>query len=78
MALVGDCRFPDEVEAVQQAGGKVIRLTRSLHEDSHVSETALDTHEGFDAVIDNQDMTIEEQSKALLNTLGEWGWLESV
>lgn len=78
LALVGDCRFPDEVEAVQQAGGKVIRLTRSLHKDSHVSETALDTHEGFDAVIDNQDMTIEEQSKALLNTLGEWGWLESV
>lgn len=78
LALVGDCRFPDEVDAVQQAGGKVIRLTRAPYEDSHVSETALDTHEGFDATIDNQDMTVEEQSKALLNVLGEWGWLESV
>lgn len=78
LALVGDCRFPDEVEAVQRAGGKVIRLTRSPHNDSHSSETALDTHEGFDAIIDNQDMTIEEQSGALLNTLGKWGWLESV
>ena len=78
LALVGDCRFPDEVEAVQQAGGKVIRLTRAPYEDSHISETALDTYEGFDAIIDNQNMTVEEQSKELLNTLGEWGWLESV
>jgi len=78
LALVGDCRFPDEVEAIQEAGGKVIRLTRAPHEDSHVSEIALDTYEGFDAVIDNQDMAIEEQSKELLNILSEWGWLTSI
>jgi len=78
LALVGDCRFPDEVEAIQEAGGKVIRLTRAPHEDSHASEIALDTYEGFDAVIDNQDMAIEEQSKELLNILSGWGWLEPV
>jgi len=78
LALVGDCRFPDEVEAIQEAGGKVIRLTRAPHDDSHASEIALDTYEGFDAVIDNQDMAIEEQSKELLNILAGWGWLEPV
>ena len=78
LALVGDCRFPDEVKAIQDVGGKVIRLTRTPHEDSHVSETALDTFEGFDATIDNQDMGVDEQSKELLNILSEWGWLESV
>tara|TARA_R110000824_G_scaffold162282_3_gene337907 strand:- start:444 stop:1181 length:738 start_codon:yes stop_codon:yes gene_type:complete len=78
LALVGDCRFPDEVEAIQQAGGKVIRLTRMPHKDTHLSETALDTFEGFDATINNQDMTVDEQSKELLNILSEWGWLTSV
>jgi hypothetical protein len=78
LALVGDCRFPDEVEAIQQAGGRVIRLTRTPHEDAHLSETALDTFEGFDAVIDNEGVSVDEQSKELLNILSEWGWLTSI
>tara|TARA_Y100000034_G_scaffold56669_1_gene69322 strand:+ start:292 stop:1032 length:741 start_codon:yes stop_codon:yes gene_type:complete len=77
LALVGDCRFPDEVEAIQKAGGKVIRLTRTPHDDSHASEIALDTYEGFDAIIHNEDMNVDEQSKELLNILMGWGWLES-
>jgi len=78
LALVGDCRFPDEVKAIQDAGGKVIRLTRTPHDDSHASEVALDTYEGFDAIIDNENMTVDDQSKELLDILKEWGWLESV
>ena len=78
LALVGDCRFPDEVEAIQEVGGKVIRLTRTPHEDSHASETALDTFEGFDAVIDNEGISVDEQSKELLNILSGWGWLTSI
>ena len=78
LALVGDCRFPDEVEAIQQAGGKVIRLTRTPHEDVHLSETALDEYDDFDAVIDNESMTVEQQSKELLSVLIKWGWLESL
>jgi len=77
-AIIGDCRFPNEVEMVQNVGGKIIRLTRSLHEDSHKSETALDKFKSFDAVIDNQEMTIEEQNKAILETLISWGWVESI
>tara|TARA_B100001094_G_scaffold41877_1_gene36593 strand:+ start:381 stop:1106 length:726 start_codon:yes stop_codon:yes gene_type:complete len=66
MAIITDCRFPDEVDAVKNAGGYVIRLTRDLHNSSHISETALDEDNydwnNFDYVLDNQHLTIYEQS----------------
>lgn len=42
--LVPDVRFPNELRAVQEMGGFVIRLTRApfANEDQHESETALD------------------------------------
>jgi hypothetical protein len=77
LALVSDIRFPDEVEAVQKAGGKVIRYTRAPFADSdeHSSETALDDYEGFDKIIDNKDMTIPEQIKSIKETLLEWEYI---
>tara|TARA_R110001599_G_scaffold99998_4_gene256084 strand:+ start:924 stop:1829 length:906 start_codon:yes stop_codon:yes gene_type:complete len=75
LAIVDDCRFPNEADAIQKAGGKVVRLTRSLHEDSHKSESALDDWDNFDTVIDNQEMDILETAKSLISTLDEWGWL---
>ena len=60
IAIIGDCRFINEIQAVQKAGGKVIRLTRSLYESTHQSEIDADSYEGFDGVIDNQNMSIEE------------------
>ena len=78
-AVITDCRFPNEVEAVQKAGGKVIRFTRNPHpEDTHESETALDQENfdwgKFDAVIDNSNMTISDQNGALHHALEEFGW----
>lgn len=87
--LVGDVRFPNEVEAIQQLGGKVIRLTRApfANEDQHSSETALDAWDecvdgymgvgfGFDAVLDNRKMTVAEQDKALWELVYKTkGWL---
>jgi len=75
IAIVDDCRFPNEADAIQKAGGKVVRLTRSPHKDSHKSESALDSWDNFDAVIDNQDMSIHESVKNLIGILDEWGWL---
>lgn len=77
LSLIGDCRFPNEVEAVKAVGGKVIRLTRRPKEDEHSSETALDDYKDFDATIENVDMSIEEQCRELLDILGGWGWVES-
>ncbi len=77
LAVVVDCRFPNEVQGIQNAGGKVIRLTRNIfgNDDEHDSETALDGYDGFDAIINNNDMTIGEQNESLFNQLVDWGFV---
>ena len=78
LAIISDCRFPNEVDAIKSVGGKVIRLTRCPHEDNHASETALtDSYEGYDHVIDNAKMTMDEANRALMDVLKQWGWLQS-
>jgi len=73
VALIGDCRFPNEVEAIKKAGGTVIKLTRNLYNSDHSSETALDPENydqsNFDLVVDNQNMTIEEQWRIVISYL---------
>ena len=79
VAIIDDCRFPNEVEGIQNAGGKVVHLTRSPHKDGHASETAIDGCKNFDAVIDNAKLSIHETNVEIIRLLGEWGWLgESV
>jgi len=82
LAVITDCRFPNEVDGVQKAGGRVIYLTRNPYEDKHTSETALDEENfdrnKFDAVIDNAKMTIEEQNEALYNILRPWDYIPEV
>ena len=78
IGIITDCRFPNEVEAVKNAGGVVIRLTRSVHgTDEHFSEKALDKDVfdwgKFDAVVDNANMTIQEQNEAIFNELTRLG-----
>lgn len=64
LAIIADVRFPNEVDAINKAGGKVLRLERNVHEDDHDSETALDAdnydHDNFWHVLDNREMTIGE------------------
>lgn len=66
LALIADCRFPNEVEAVKKAGGIVIKLNRNDYDSDHPSETALDKenydYSHFDLVVDNQDMNIHEKN----------------
>jgi ribosome-binding protein aMBF1 (putative translation factor) len=75
LAVIDDCRYPNEAEAIQNAGGKVIRLTRSNYKDSHKSENGFDKDYEFDAVIDNQNMTIQETHVEIMKAIEEWGWL---
>ena len=77
LAIIPDVRFPNEAEAIKRAGGKVIRFTRNPHDDDHASETALKDYDGFDCVIDNANMTIDETNKAILSQLGKWEWLKA-
>jgi len=80
-AIVTDVRFPDELQGIKDAGGKVIRLTRgSDAKDQHTSETALDKENfdwsNFDAVLDNEKMTINESCAELSRILKEWEYVE--
>ncbi|MFW6173643.1 MAG: hypothetical protein ACOC5T_07855 [Elusimicrobiota bacterium] len=69
IAFISDVRFPSEVNAVHnEKDGYIIRLTRKVFDDNHPSETALDDFDFAQlgekcCIIDNMDMTIEEQNK---------------
>lgn len=70
LAIIADCRFPNEVDVVKNAGGLVIKLTRNPYNSSHSSETALDeinyANNNFDLVIHNEILTIQEQNETVL------------
>lgn len=80
LAVFTDTRFPNEVEAIKNAGGKVIRLTRKETEQAnHKSEVSLDPDKysriNFDWVIDNENMSLIEQEECLVNLLKSWRWV---
>jgi len=77
LAIICDCRFPNEVDGVQKSGGRVIRLTKNEDSpDAHESETALDKNNfdwnKFDKIIDNKSLTIGQQNEIVYNTMKEW------
>lgn len=71
--LVGDVRFPHEVEALHRQGALLVKIDRDLPasevpaEDAHASETALDDWHGWDYMINNNG-TVED----LRRHLAEW------
>ena len=73
LAIIPDVRFPNEVKAIQDAGGKVLRMTRSHHEDSHDSECALDVGQfdwgNFDFILENdaQETDLEAMLEQFYN-----------
>lgn len=58
LPIVADVRFHNEAKAIEEAGGVVIRLTRTIFEDGHSSETALDDYP-FTTIIENKDGSID-------------------
>ena len=59
--IITDVRFPNEVQAIKEKNGIVIRINRSNLEsnDNHQSEIALDNYNEFNYIIEN-DGSIEE------------------
>jgi hypothetical protein len=75
LAIIIDCRFFNEIEAVHKEYGKVIRLTRNIHpEDTHESETALDNCSDFDYILDNSNITIEQKNQKINEKMSEWDY----
>jgi hypothetical protein len=65
VVIVSDCRFPNEIEAIKNNGGIVFRLNRNPHKSEHISESILDAcrydWNNFNAIINNEHMTVREQ-----------------
>jgi hypothetical protein len=76
LAIIYDCRFINEVEGIENSGGKVLRLLRSPFsgQDEHESEKALDDYK-FENILDNRSMNIQEQNKAINELLKKWDFI---
>lgn len=79
LAIIADCRFPNEVEAVKNIGGYVIKLTRNPYSSNHESEIALDeayySQHNFDLIVNNANLNIDQQNKEVFNFLKRKGIL---
>lgn len=77
LAIIADIRFPNEVEAIQKAGGKVVRLTREVYDDKHHSECALDQENfdwsNFDVKLDNSSGGVDLLCKEVDKLRSLWG-----
>lgn len=71
LALIPDVRFPNEVLAIKEQGGVVIRLTRDVYNDTHQCETSLDKENfdwrNFNHIIHNEDCSIETLQSEIQN-----------
>lgn len=69
IAIIPDCRFINELEAVRKEGGILIRLLRSPFESDHPSEKEVDKWDDYDLVVDNRDLSIQESNQIVLDYL---------
>lgn len=80
VAVIADCRFPNEVKSIKDAGGLVVKLTRNPFNSDHSSETALDyknyDHSNFDLIITNHFMSIDHQNDVIYKYLRKKGLLQ--
>lgn len=80
LAIIADCRFPNEVDVIKNAGGHVIKLNRNPFNSDHASEVALDynkyDHRNFDFVLMNDSMSIDEQNFTLIRLLNKKGIIQ--
>lgn len=79
LAIIADCRFPNEVEAIKNAGGIVIKLTKNPFSSDHDSETALDPDKydqsNFDLIIENDNLSLIEKDNIIHEFLIDKGIL---
>jgi hypothetical protein len=74
LILVPDVRFQEELDCIKKLNGTVIGLTRkakSSADSKHASEKVGGVLDQCDIVIDNKDMSIQEQCLELFKHLGD-------
>jgi hypothetical protein len=79
LAIIPDCRFPNEVETLLQYNANVVRLTLDPFHSLSNSESALDPDKynwnRFSLVIDNTDQNITTKNQQILAFLQHKGLL---
>jgi hypothetical protein len=76
--VLDDVRYENEVLAIQKAGGFVVRLSRVLFpDDTAKPEVALDNFEGFDYVVDNTALSMQQTHEKLVEILTEKGIIQT-
>lgn len=80
LAIIPDCRFPNEVDTILDHSGYVIRLTLDPFNSQSNSEKALDEYSydwnKFSFIINNQKMSIEQKNEIILHFLFDKGILQ--
>lgn len=69
--VIPDVRYENEAEAIQTAGGKLIRIDRPGATPSGLSDNYLTDWDGWDAVIVN-DGTVQDLERAVVAQVKEW------
>lgn len=74
--LITDVRFPNEIQAIQQKGGTLIKVTRpNLEVPTDIADTALNDFDGWDKIIENNgtrlDLSFQAQDYAKV-LLRDW------
>jgi hypothetical protein len=74
LALVTDGRFPNEILLANEVKAKTVRLLRAVADDTHPSETALDSFplDKYTIVVDNRDMSLRDQCDFMDPIIDEW------
>ena len=78
VAVIADCRFDNEAQAVKDEDGTIVRLTRRPTRDSHASEEGFKEFTDFDLVLDNEKLDIKSANQQLLEFLVQRGISEFV
>lgn len=78
VAVIADCRFDNEAQAVLEADGTIVRLTRRPVRDTHPSEDGFKDFTAFHKVIDNENLALPAANQELLDFLIQKGISELV
>lgn len=80
LAIIPDCRFPNEVDIILENNGYVIRLDKDPFGSSSNSERALDKDKydwlKFSHIIHNEKMSIQEKNESIYYFLRDKGILQ--
>lgn len=75
--FITDARFENEIDSIKNVGGIIIRLTRTTDNDSHISEVEFNKClNKFDIVLNNKNMSKEEQKIELVAKLRQINWIK--